>query len=141
MIKKLLALALAFAMSAVAAAPTQFFVEGSTAYEQQRVIRLENTLKFSNEPMVSTWEVTIWSGEEFNRYVDEHNINTRFAFTYLGLNHTFLNEDQLVWHNDAFVRWALAHEAGHMICNCTSEERANEIAVQLGASLPSPNGF
>ena len=130
-IKKLLVLALAFAMSAVAAAPTMFFVDGSTAYEQQRIVRLEQSLNFSQEPMVSIWEVTIDDGKLFDDYVQEHGLPTESAYTFLGLNHTHLNEAYLLWHSDREVRHLLAHEAGHMICNCTSEQKANEIAEVL----------
>lgn len=130
-IKKLLVLALAFAMSAVAAAPTQFFIDGSTSYEQQRIVRLEHSLNFSREPMVSIWEVTIDDEKVFNDYVQSHNLPTESGYTFLGLNHTHLNEAYLLWHSDRDVLFLLGHESGHLICSCRSEQKANEIAHML----------
>ena len=88
---KMLFLSLVLAISAFAAAP-QFFVEGSTSYERDRIVHLENQLNFTKQPMVSTWEVTILSEEEFDTYVQEHDIPTGAAYTYLSMNHTYVNE-------------------------------------------------
>ena len=127
---KMLFLSLVLAISAFAAVP-QFFVEGSTSYERDRIVHLENQLNFTKQPMVSTWEVTILSEEEFNAYVQEHDIPTGAAYTYLSMNHTYVNEAYLVWHSDKEVRFVLGHEAGHLICECFSEDKANEIATEL----------
>jgi len=128
--KKLLPLALFVAALVFAAAP-QFFVSGSTSFEQNRIVRLERSLNFTKEPMVSTWYVTIDPGEVFDENVKKLDLDTESGYTYLGLNQTHINEDYLVWHDDKDVRHLLAHEAGHLICECKSEEKANDIAYQL----------
>lgn len=127
---KMLFLSLALAVSVFAAAP-QFLIDGSTSYERERVIRLEKQLNFTNQAMVSTWYLTVSDSEVFNEYVQKHDLPTDAAYTFLGLNHTYLNEEYLVWHTDTEVRFLLGHEAGHMICECKSEDKANEIAYRL----------
>lgn len=129
--KKLLPFALFVATLAFAAAP-QFFVSGSTSFEQSRVMRLERSLNFTKEPMVSTWTVIIDPGDVFAENVKKLNLDTESGYTYLGgMNQTHLNEDYMVWHDDQDVRHLLAHEAGHLICECKSEQKANDIAYQL----------
>lgn len=125
-------------MIAHSAAPTQFTVNGSTVHEQMRIARIESTLNFAQEAMPASWEVTIWSQGRFEKFVRDTNTPTNIAFTYIGdLNHTYINEYFLVWASDAQVQYVLAHEAGHMICECKSENKADEIArVLMGHSIP-----
>jgi hypothetical protein len=119
------------AASLFGAAP-QFFVSGSTSFERNRVTRLEQSLNFTREPMVSTWTAIIDPGEVFTENTKKLNLDTESGYTYVGgLNQTHLNEDYLVWHGDQDVRHLLAHEAGHLICGCKSEQRANDIAYVL----------
>lgn len=125
-------LVMMLAVCSFAASP-QVLIDGSTSYEQARIMRLERSLNFTKEPMVSTWQITIWPGQQFDEYVRMHDLPTDAGFTFLGLNHTYINENYLVWHNDVDVQFLIAHEAGHMICDCRSEQKANEIAEQLGA--------
>ncbi len=126
----MLALCLCVAGTVSAAAPL-FLVDGSTSFEQDRVIHFERSLNFSKEPMVSVWSLTILPDDVFQQYVKDHNIPTETAYTYAGVNHTYLNEDVLLWQSDEVIRHVIAHEAGHLICECRSEDKANEIAVQL----------
>ena len=114
-----------------AAAPTQLSVDGSTSWERARIERLEHQLNFTKEPMPNEWDIHIISGEEFNANTNRLHINTESAYTFMPLDQTYLNEDYLMVGDDRRVRHTLAHEAGHMICNCTSEEKAEEIAYQL----------
>jgi len=123
-------IAMLLAVSAFAAAP-QVLINGSTNYEQERILRLEHSLNFTKEPMVSTWEITIDDEKVFDDYVQEHGLPTESGYTFLGLNHTHLNEYYLLWHSDQDVRFLLGHESGHLICNCKSEQKANEIAAVL----------
>lgn len=119
------------AASLFGAAP-QLFVSGSTSFEQSRVMRLERSLNFTKEPMVSTWTIIIDPGDVFEENTKKLNLDTESGYTYLGgINQTHLNEDYLTWHNDADVRQLIAHEAGHLICECKSEQKANDIAYQL----------
>lgn len=131
MIKRVLALVLAFAMSATAAAPTMFSVDGSTNWERGRLTRLEQSLNFTKEPMPDTWNIHIIPEVEFQQTVQRLKMNTISAYTYLPLDQTYINEGYLLYADDRAVRHTLAHEAGHMICSCTSESKANDIAFQL----------
>ncbi len=125
-----LSLCLSLAAIATAAAP-QLFVWGSTNWERNRITRLEQSLNFSKAAMTSTWSITIIPGEDFQRRTEYLKINTASAYTFLQLRQTYLNEDYLIWHTDVEVRQTLGHEAGHLICECNSEQKANEIAYEL----------
>jgi hypothetical protein len=114
-----------------AAAPTQFSVDGSTSWERTRIERLEHQLNFTKEPMLDTWGVHIIPVEQFEIAKRRYNLNTESAFTFIPQDQTYLNEFYLIYADDRRVRHTLAHEAGHMICGCTSEEKAEEIAYQL----------
>ncbi len=126
-----------FTLVVAQGAAPQFIVEGSTTYERNRIIRLEQSLNFTQEPMPEGWETTIWPQDQFEKYVRDHNTPTGIAFTFLGLDHTYINEYFLIWANDQQVRFVLAHEAGHMICECHSEDKADAIArVLTGEDRP-----
>lgn len=127
---KMLFLSLCLALSAFAAAP-QFMIWGSTSFERDRLTRLEQSLNFTKVPMTSTWQVTIIPGEDFRSRVSYLKLNTDSAYTFLQLRQTYVNEDFLVYADDPRIRQMMAHEAGHLICECSSEEKANEIAYQL----------
>jgi len=114
-----------------AAAPTQLFVDGSTSWERARIERLEHQLNFTKEPMPDTWGVHIIPVEQFEIAKRRYHLDTDSAFTFMPQNQTYLNEFYLTYADDRRVRHTLAHEAGHMICNCTSEEKAEAIAYQL----------
>lgn len=125
-----------FSMSAMidlthAAAPTMFTVNGSTTYEQKRITRIEHTLNFTQQAMPDEWDVTIWPQARFDKYVSETNTPTSIAFTFLGQDHTYINEYFLIWATDEQVQFVLAHEAGHMVCECKSEEKADAIAYAI----------
>lgn len=120
------------------AAPTLVEIDGSTSWERARVLRLEQRLNFTQEPMVDDWSITIWPQEQFEKYVREHKLPTDIAFTSLGDTHTFINEYFLVWASDPQAEFVLAHEAGHLICECgdskgskAAEDKADEIAHVL----------
>jgi hypothetical protein len=127
---KAMFLSLCLAVSAFAAAP-QFFIQGSTSWERDRLTQMEQRLNFTREPMTSTWEVIIIPGDEFRDNTRKFKVNTDTAYTILGLRQTYINEDYLVYGEDSQIRQTLAHEAGHLICQCVSEEKANDIAYQL----------
>lgn len=134
--KKFLAVLMLCAVSAFAAAPF-FLIQGGTSLERYRIIRLEQSLNFTKEPMTNTWQVIIDSGNVFRdnvqQMLEHHTIDhyTESAYTAFGLNQTHLNEDYLIYADDEKVRQTIAHEAGHLICECHSEEKANDIAYQL----------
>ena len=121
---------LLFTIPVKAAAP-QVYLGGSTQYERDRILRLEHTLNFSREPMLSPWTIRILDEETFLKYVRENNLSTYSAYTNLFGTVTSLNEGYLEFAIDSRVRHTLAHEAGHVICQCASEDKANEIAYQL----------
>jgi hypothetical protein len=132
----LLVLILGSVVPFLSAAAPQFFIQGSTSWERARLTRMEQSLNFTKEPMTSTWQVIIDPGDEFRANVqfmlEHHEIDhyTDSAYTSLPSRQTHVNEDYLVV-DDSRVRQTLAHEAGHLICECHDEEKANEIAYQL----------
>lgn len=121
-------------------APPQFFIQGSTSFERNRLIQMEQTLNFTKVPMTDTWEVVIDPGDQFRANVqsmmDHHAIDhfTDTAYTSLLLQQTHVNEDYLVTGEYDQIRHTMAHEAGHLICECHSEEKANDIAYVLETS-------
>ncbi len=126
-----LILAMALAISAMAAAPTMFSIDGSTSWERARLTRLERSLNFTKEPMPDTWNIHIIPEAQFHENVEKMKVTTESAYTFMPLDQTYINEAYLQYATDQMVRHTLAHEAGHMICACTSEEKANDIAFQL----------
>lgn len=124
-------LVLAVVLGAFGAAPTQFTVDGSTTFEQARITRLERSMNFTNQAMVDQWAITIWPEDQFENYVRDNKVQTSIAFTFLDSDHTYINEYFLVWASDAQVRFVLGHEAGHMICECRSESKADAIAYAI----------
>src|SRR5207253_272351 len=115
----------AVAVSVFAAAPA-FYIHGSASFERDRISRLEKSLNFTQEPMVETWTVWIIPGAQFRESVHDMNLDTDSAYTILGYGQTYLNEDYLIYADDMRVRQTLAHEAGHLICACASESKAND---------------
>jgi hypothetical protein len=109
----------------------QVFINGSTLNDQARVSHIVKSLNFTKEPMPTPWIITIMSPEDFAQYTREYNLPTKTAFTILQSQHTFLNEEILRFGYLPNVRQTIAHEAGHLICECASESRANDIAWQL----------
>lgn len=114
-----------------AAAPTMFTVDGSTSFERQRLERIEHSLNFTKVPMPDTWNIHIISKEQFDENIRRWKVSTISAYTLIPLDQTYINEYYLTFAPDSMVRQTLAHEAGHMICNCASESKANEIAWVL----------
>ena len=110
------------------AAPTMFFVDGSTSFERERLTRIEHTLNFTKVAMPNTWDIHILPKEQFEENTKRMKLNTISAYTFLPLDQTYINEWYLTYADDSAVRHTLAHEAGHMICACSSEQKANEIA-------------
>lgn len=132
-----MALAVVFlAINAVAAAP-QFFISGSTSWERSHLTRVEQSLNFTKVPMTSTWQVIIDPGDMFRDNVqsmlEHHAIDhyTDSAYTNLAMRQTHVNEDYLIYATEAQIRQTMAHEAGHLICECHSEAKANDIAYVL----------
>lgn len=115
------------------AAP-QFAVTGGTPVERQRITKLESQLNFSQQPMVSYWQITILDAKAWDYMIRQYHIEneTATAFTVMEQARTFLNEDYLATTGtDVPVRHTIAHEAGHLICECGSEDKANDIAAVL----------
>ena len=107
---------------------------GSTSYEQNRIIRLAKNLNLDSQPaMPEWWNIQIMSGQEFEAMLVQNGIDglTYSAVSFLGQGKTIVNENYLTFADDARVEQTLAHEAGHLICNCASEARANEIASAI----------
>lgn len=133
-IKKAIIALVLFTTSLFAAAP-QFFSSGGTSIERNRLIHIEQSLNFTQEPMTSQWNVIIDPPDVFRKNVEDmmksHSIDyyTDTAYTALPLMQTHINEEHIF--DDGIIRHTMAHEAGHLICECHSEDKANEIAYQL----------
>jgi hypothetical protein len=109
-------------------------VSGSQQWERDRVFRLAKSLNFTHESMVPWWRIVILSRPDWDDATDKYNHpNTETAFTLIGPNVTYIREDYLTsgGGTDERIRWTLAHEAGHLSCNCISEDRANALARQF----------
>jgi hypothetical protein len=129
--KKFLAVMMLCAVSALGAAPSMFFVDGSTSWERGRIERLEHNLNFTKVAMPDTWNIHIIPEEQFQENIQIMHVNTESAYTFMPLGQTYINEGYLGYADDRMLRHTLAHEAGHMICECTSEQKANAIAYVL----------
>ena len=106
-------------------------VHAPTVFETVRINRLASSLNFAGQAMPGWWKIVVLTPGEWNEDVSKWNLDTASAFTTLGQNITYLNPDYLIIASDGRLQWTLAHEAGHLICNCTSEDKANAIAKIL----------
>ena len=127
---KMLFLSMILSICALAAAP-QLLVDGSTTFEQSRAKHFAESLNFTQVAMPTPWMITVLNQEEFENRVHDYGLDTRTAYTILEQRHTFINEYILIYGEEAQVRFTFAHEAGHLICECKSEEKANDIAYRL----------
>lgn len=105
-------------------------VYGSERYQQDRVRRLATSLNFTGQSMPGWWRVVILSRADWEDAMLRYHLEGRTgsAFTVMGQDETFINEEYLFFATDDRVKFTLGHEAGHLICNCQSEERADKIA-------------
>ncbi len=113
------------------AAPTMLTIDGSTSFERDRLTHLERSLNFTKVAMPNTWDIHIISKEQFEENARRMKLNTISAYTFMPLDQTYINEEYLTYATDSMVRHTMAHEAGHMICACASESKANDIAWVL----------
>jgi hypothetical protein len=122
---------LASTFAAFSATPSMLTIDGGTSWQRARIERLESQLNFTHEPMPNTWNIHIIPGTQFNENVKRLNVDTSTAYTFIQIDQTYLNEDYLTTAPEFRIRHNLAHEAGHMICQCRDENRAEAIAAQL----------
>lgn len=128
------AVALVLVTTSLFGAAPMFMISGGTSIERNRLTHVEQSLNFSKEPMTSTWQVIIDPPDLFRKNVQDmlklHEINhfTDTGYTDIALRQTHINEEFIF---EDQIRQTMAHEAGHLICECTSEDKANEIAYQL----------
>lgn len=106
-------------------------VTGPTAYQRWRIHTLASELHFADEKMVPHWRIEILSTDDWDVAITRYKVQTWTAFTVLETATTYVSEDDLIFAHDDRVRQTLAHEAGHLICGCSSEETANAIAWRL----------
>lgn len=105
-------------------------VNGPTPYERERIRGLASSLNFVGQPMPGWWRITILNRPDWDEALARYGLEgqTYSAFTVLGQNQTFVNEEYLFFASTERVRFTLAHEAAHLICSCASEDKANQIA-------------
>jgi len=105
-------------------------VRAGTSYERIRVENLANSLNFTGQAMPGWWRIVVLTRPDWEDALKYYHLEgrTASAFTVLGQNETLISEDYMLWHGSEAVQFTLAHEAGHMICQCQSEDTANDIA-------------
>lgn len=136
MLKRLLFLLAILFMIPVAEAGHQGIdieIHAPTTYETNRLTDLTNKLNFDGQTMPRWWRVIVLRKPEWDGKMLEYGLvgKTDSAFTILGDDVTFLNEDYLSLASDEQLEHTLAHESGHLICNCSNEDTANKIAEKL----------
>ncbi len=105
-------------------------VRAPTYYESIRIRNLANSLDFSGQPMVNWWRIVVLPRAEWEDALRYYHLEgqTDSAFTIMAQNETLVNEDYTFFAGTYRLRFTLAHEAGHLICQCQSEGRADSIA-------------
>jgi hypothetical protein len=107
---------------------------GPVKAQSRRVDELVKQLIFTpTTPRPSNWTITVPSQADWDKQVKTLNLQTATAFTFMNEtnNATFLNPDYVFNSKELQLLHTLAHEAGHMICQCTDEHFANDIAEVL----------
>jgi len=102
--------------------------------QSKRVEELLNELIFTpTTPRPSNWTITVLPQVQWDKQVKTLNLRTATAFTSMNetKNATFLNPDYVFNSTEHQLLHTLAHEAGHLICRCTDERLANDIAEAL----------
>ncbi|MBI4461561.1 MAG: hypothetical protein HY653_01520 [Acidobacteria bacterium] len=94
-------------------------------------------MKQLNAP--ADWTYVILDGKDWRRasQMFKTEKNTTAAFTVLELRTTFLNAEYVQQRLPRPCLDVLAHELGHITCNCGSEMRARKVADELLAKLES----
>jgi hypothetical protein len=107
---------------------------GSVKAQSRRVEELVTQLSFTSvTPRPSNWSITVPSQADWDKQVRTLNLQTATAFTFMNEtnNSTFLNPDYVFNSKELQLLHTIAHEAGHLICRCTDERVANDIARGL----------
>jgi hypothetical protein len=102
--------------------------------QSRRVAELVDQLIFTPAtPRPSSWTITVLPQARWDEQVKTLNLRTATAFTFMNetSNATFLNPDYVFNTRENQLLHTLAHEAGHLICRCTDERLANDIAEAL----------
>jgi len=102
--------------------------------QSRRVEELASQLIFTpTAPRPSNWTITVLPQVRWDKQVKTLNLPTATAFTFMNEtnNATFLNPDYVFNSTELQLLHTLAHEAGHLICRCTDERLANDIARAL----------
>lgn len=102
--------------------------------QSRRIEELLNELTFTpTKPRPSNWTITVLPQARWDQQVKTLNLRTATAFTFMNetSNATFLNPDYVFNSREIQLLHTLAHEAGHLICRCTDERLANDIAEAL----------
>jgi hypothetical protein len=87
-------------------------------------------------PRPSNWTITILTQPQWDQQVKTLNLRTATAFTVMNENsETFLNPDYVFNSRDIRLLHTLAHEAGHLICRCSDERSAEDVARMLEGRL------
>ena len=105
--------------------------------QSKRVEELVEELIFTpTTPRPSNWTITILTQSQWDKQVKMLNLPTKTAFTVMNENsETFLNPDYVFNSKDIRLLHTLAHEAGHLICRCTDEGFAEDVARALEGRL------
>lgn len=121
------------AASLLAAPLVQISVRGNEPADRDRVEFLANRLNFTHEPMIHYWQIVVLNKPDWQDALQRFHLEgqTETAFSVLQWDTSYVNGEYIRFSTDGEVKHTLAHEAGHFICECRSEDKANEIAKQL----------
>ena len=84
---------------------------------------------------VPDWTIAVLTSQSWhaamNQYGTIYGQTALPAFTILETRRTYLNPDYVKRLSTGQLRNILAHEAGHLLCNCSDEKKANRFADDL----------
>ena len=120
------------------APPLQIKLFGATRVQDcaNQLAALQEELKTLSYPAGWTLAITCTPSYWTNAVRSFRNVRSDTAFTHLPARLTVLNGAIFQQLRPAY-RYVIAHELGHIRCDCDDEERANAIAWKLVATKPA----
>jgi hypothetical protein len=113
--------------------PSQFLDKPTASTQVPRVERLASQLHIGNK--LDHWVIIVTDFPEYQRRAvagGVYGADMYSAFTDPATKTTYINADWLAWGvTDKKLLHVLRHEAGHLICGCVDEDRADETGAKL----------
>ncbi|PYU28878.1 MAG: hypothetical protein DMG32_01730 [Acidobacteria bacterium] len=79
---------------------------------------------------ILTWGILVLTEIEWQN-LGAKRFHTESAFTIIASRHTFVREIYVRSHSATQIRRTLAHEVGHIMCDCMKESVADQAAATL----------